>query len=294
MHNERRPRLAALRIAGAVGLMVSLAACAGQPTAEDYTRYEAALRAIGDLRTDRAPEDAPYSNADLVRNFSRIALRHEVDIEEAGSEDNSAANPLQRWEGPIRYRLYGSGATPADRQEIERFLARIAVLTGRRVEPAESGVNLMILITEPEERPAVSRALESLHPSLAQGFDLWRSSGRIVCAATNLVAERDGHSIVFGMIMIGAEVQGLLRRSCLHEEITQALGLGNDHPEVRPSIFNDDEEFALLTEHDEWLIRLLYDRRLRPGMVEAEALPLVREIIDEIRPEGAGFTGSGG
>ncbi|MEL6775220.1 MAG: DUF2927 domain-containing protein, partial [Pseudomonadota bacterium] len=71
-----------------------------------------------------------------------------------------------------------------------------------------------------------------------------------------------------------------------HEEITQVLGLGNDHPEVRPSIFNDDEEFALLTEHDEWLVRLLYHDRLRPGMTEDEALPIVREVIGQLRPEG--------
>ena len=68
----------------------------------------------------------------------------------------------------------------------------------------------------------------------------------------------------------------------------QALGLGNDHSEVRPSIFNDDEEFALLTRHDEYLLRILYDPRLKSGMTAEEAVPIVRQIIREMRPESDG------
>ncbi|MEM7498013.1 MAG: DUF2927 domain-containing protein [Pseudomonadota bacterium] len=286
-------RLAALAL-------LPLAACTGQPSAEDYAAYEATLLAVGDLRTDTAPPDAPFTNDDLVRNFSRVALRHEVDIERPGSDDNAATNPLQRWEEPIRYRIVGQGVTEADRIEVAAFLDRIGDITGRAVSrapfpPAEDapgragvagdeGVNLMILITEPAERPAVSEALGQLHPALQRSFDLWRRSPSVVCAATNLVAEQDSHAIVFGMIMLGSEVGGLLRRSCIHEEITQALGLGNDHPEVRPSNFTDDEEFALLTRHDEWLLRVLYDPRLRPGMTEDEAMPIVRRIVEELRP----------
>ncbi|MEL6767764.1 MAG: DUF2927 domain-containing protein [Pseudomonadota bacterium] len=291
-HRRVRQSLCAL-------LLVALGACTGQPSAEDYAAYEATLRAVGDLRTDVAPPDAPFTNDDLVRNFSRVALRHEVDIERPGSDDNAATNPLQRWEQPIRYRLVGQGVTTADRLEVAAFLGRIGEITGRGVSaapyppeegptltpPSDAGVNLMILITEPGERAAVSEALGQLHPALRRSFDLWRRSASVVCAATNLVAEQDSHAIVFGMIMLGSEVGGLLRRSCLHEEITQALGLGNDHPEVRPSIFNDDEEFALLTRHDEWLLRVLYDPRLRPGMTEQEAMPIVRRIVEELRPE---------
>jgi hypothetical protein len=281
--DPRRFRHAAVRLSSAAAV-AALAACSSQPSAYDYREYERALTAVGDLRTETAPADAPFSNDDLVRNFSRIALRHEVNIEEAGSEGNSAPNPLQRWEGAIRWGLYGRGAGPDDHAEVRDFLGRISDLTGLEVLEVDNDVNLMILITEPSERPAFSQALRRLYPALADGFDTWRTSNRVVCMASNLFSEMDEDVIVFGMIVIGSEVTGLLRRSCLHEEITQALGLGNDHPEVRPSIFNDDEEFALLTEHDEWLLRILYDDRLAPGMSEAEAIPVVREIVDELRP----------
>jgi hypothetical protein len=82
--------------------------------------------------------------------------------------------------------------------------------------------------------------------------------------------------------VIRAEHPDLLRLSCYHEEMAQGMGLSNDSPDARPSVFNDDEEFALLTPHDEALLRILYDPRLRPGMTAEEAMPIVRAIAEEI------------
>ena len=82
--------------------------------------------------------------------------------------------------------------------------------------------------------------------------------------------------------MIRAELPQRLRTSCVHEELAQGRGLANDSPDARPSIFNDDEEFALLTRHDELLLKILYDPRLRPGMPRAEAEPIVRRIAAEL------------
>jgi len=65
--------------------------------------------------------------------------------------------------------------------------------------------------------------------------------------------------------------------------MAQSLGLSNDSKVARPSIFNDDEEFALLTKHDEILLKILYDRRLKPGMNNIEARPIVTKIAQELK-----------
>ena len=62
------------------------------------------------------------------------------------------------------------------------------------------------------------------------------------------------------------------------------MGLANDSPSARPSIFNDDEEFALLTKHDAMLLKMLYDKRLTPGMNAEVATPIVRSIAGEMIP----------
>jgi hypothetical protein len=73
-----------------------------------------------------------------------------------------------------------------------------------------------------------------------------------------------------------------MRDLCINEELAQSLGLINDSPKARPSIFNDNEEFALLTRQDELMLRILYDRRLRPGMTLQEAAPIVARIANEL------------
>jgi hypothetical protein len=69
----------------------------------------------------------------------------------------------------------------------------------------------------------------------------------------------------------------------VHEELAQGLGLANDSPRARPSIFNDDDEFALLTMQDEDLLRLLYSPRLTPGMSFDIARPILTQLIAERR-----------
>jgi DUF2927 family protein len=261
---------------------VAMAGCSQRPSANDYSAFVEKQIAKGNLRTETAPPDAPYDAADLERNFERIALYHESNAKQPGSEDNRTRNPLQRWSGPLYYGLFGKAVTPEDRAEVAWLMGRIAELTGLEVAEAEGNWNFLILITEPDEREVVNADLAKLNPTLAATFGWWQENSQLICVANNLFSTDDRNVIAAGLVVIGSEVTGLLRRACLQEEIVQALGLANDHPDVRPSIFNDDGEFALLTEHDERLLRILYDPRLETGMTAAEAMPVVRQIIAEI------------
>lgn len=279
-----RPALVATLAAA----LAVLAACAGRPSPEDYAAYEAMLHAKGKLRTETVAADAPFDAADLARNYARIALAREADPTRPGGDDNLSPSPLRRWQGPLRYRLSGGAVTAADRAEVAALMGRVARLTGLDIaEASGQDTNFLILVTVPEERERVAAGLAESTPRFAETFGFWRRHSSLICVADNLVAREAPHGIVAAMVVIGAETQGLLRRACLHEEIVQSLGLANDHPEVRPSIFNDDGEFALLTGHDALLLRLHYDPRLTPGMTAEEAMPTVRRIARELMREDA-------
>ena len=265
-----------------LSVLVAVAGCSTRPSADYYAALVAKLHAKGKLRTEAAPHGAAYDAADLVRNFERIALHHEADAKKPGGEDNWHQNPLQRWSGPLNYDLFGAAVTAEDRAEVARLMSRIAGLTGLEITESETGLNFLILITTPEERDDFSADLAELSPALAATFDLWHKTPQLICVANDPFSSKDGSLISGGLVVIGSETRGILRRACLHEEIVQSLGLANDHPDARPSIFNDDGEFALLTEHDEHLLRILYDPRLEPGMAAEEAMPIVRRIVAEI------------
>ena len=52
--------------------------------------------------------------------------------------------------------------------------------------------------------------------------------------------------------------------------------------EVLYEIFNDDDEFATLTKLDKILLKILYDKRLKSGIVRNEAAQLVKQIAREV------------
>ncbi|MCP4538939.1 MAG: DUF2927 domain-containing protein [Chloroflexi bacterium] len=76
-------------------------------------------------------------------------------------------------------------------------------------------------------------------------------------------------------------------RECLLEEMAQLMGLLNDSDIVAESRFRNQtkDKAPWLTWHDAIMLRTLYDERLKPGMHQAEAMPIVWNIIEELLEE---------
>jgi hypothetical protein len=121
----------------------------------------------------------------------------------------------------------------------------------------------------------IQQTLPGIAPGLIDGMtQMGRSNFCLVYVnadPTGTVKER-------ALAVIPSELPDLMRLMCLHEELAQGLGLGNDSRAARPSIFNDDNEFATLTPQDEQLLSMLYSPELTPGMTEAQARPIVESL----------------
>ena len=76
----------------------------------------------------------------------------------------------------------------------------------------------------------------------------------IHCMAMTSVSSHKNSEIESALVIIRNELPKVMRKACFHEEISQSLGLTNDSHLARPSIFNDNDEFATLTEFDKILI----------------------------------------
>lgn len=68
-------------------------------------------------------------------------------------------------------------------------------------------------------------------------------------------------------------------RSCILEEVTQALGPGNDLRDLDDSIFNDDNAHIWPTSFDLLILRTLYSDQLRNGFDDNEANAKARDIL---------------
>ena len=256
-----------------------------------YLRLQNDLQRRGLLRIDGGTFDATYTEKDLVRNFIRIAMSQEFKTEGNFMVEEATGTTLRRWSGPIRVNLE-FGQTVAESQQAEDR-TRVKALTGTlsrvsgvpmRLSNAANTANFHVLVLNEDDRLAIRPRLKRLVPSLSEAavraiVNMDRSN---LCIVFGLTGARAADPFTTGLVVVRAEQPDLMRRACFHEEMAQGLGLFNDDVDARPSLFNDDEEFGLLTVHDEQLIRMLYDRRLRNGMTADDVLPIAERIASEL------------
>ena len=243
----------------------------------------------GLLRRDGGGPDTPVTPATLAANFMAIAFPNEYAVDGVGGI-------LRRWDAPVRMGMvFGASVTSEQRRQdtaqVAGFARRLAQVTGHPVMLGE-GPNFHVVIANEDERTAVLDSLAAQVPELGpQSLARLKALPRdVYCAVVAFGAE--GSRYVRAVAIIRAENPALLRLSCIHEELAQGLGLAADSAAARPSIFNDDDEFALLTLHDQHLLAMLYDDALRPGMTAAQAEPIVQELAKRIlaspRPQAGG------
>ena len=253
-----------------------------------YADVQAQLLAQGLMRSDSGSKDAPFNARMLANNFVRIAFFDEFDSSSGVLVARPTEKRLRRWAAPVRVGLEFGASIPhttraTERARVASFLARLSKLTGHPIALAQTGVNFHLHILNTDEIRALAPTIRRTDPDIGETelqsiIDMPTST---YCQVTTSIMDSTS-LITRAFAVIRAEHPDLLHLSCLHEEITQGLGLPNDSPAARPSIFNDDQEFALLTPMDEMMLNMLYDKRLKPGMTAAEARPIIDQLAQAL------------
>ena len=252
-----------------------------------YGRVQADLLVQGLLRTDGGGPDTPYTDTMLARNFERIAFYDEYS---GGglSAGNGQAGRLKRWDGPVRFNVeFGSNVSRADqassRASVSNYAARLARATGHPIGVSPSSANFHVLFMGEDDQALVQTRVKALVPRIdPAALRIFANLPRSIhCLVVAFSGGNSSHGYSQAIALIRSEHPNLMMRSCVHEELAQGLGLANDSPAARPSIFNDDDEFAFLTTHDAHLLGMLYDPRLQTGMTLDAARPIIRQIAAE-------------
>jgi hypothetical protein len=251
-----------------------------------FNQVQQAQLGQGLLRRDGGGADTPFTADMLVRNFEQIAFYNEYNANFTGHGDKTL---MRRWEQPVRMEIvFGDGVPPSERETdtaaVRAYAGKLANLTGHPVSVGSGAPNFMIIFANEDDRGAAlveaAKRVPGITPaSLTALRDLRRDTYCIVAA---YAGGADPSTYTAAVAVIRSENPSLMRLSCIHEELAQGLGLANDSPAARPSIFNDDDEFALLTRHDELLLKMLYDPRLQAGISAEDAMPIARTIAFEL------------
>lgn len=190
---------------------------------------------------------------DLVAQYRALALRAEFG-------GLARRGRIIKWAGPIVAELRGANLEVYE-PEVIRHLATLSRLTGLRFLTQRTG----------QAGLAPNMIITFVHNGGNGPRDLERVCQARVFSGRDFVIRR-------ASIVIHAD-WNLLRRHCIVEELTQAMGLMNDSSHLSPSIFNDHSKQQALSPWDELMLHAHYDRRVRPGMTWAEAEYIVRDQL---------------
>jgi hypothetical protein len=219
----------------------------------------------------RSLERKNFTDAEIVEGFFKVTFGAEFHV--AGGTDR-----IRKYEGPIR--VYVDNRTKPDRtSQVAAVVADIRArvrdldmaMTSRR-EDAEIVVSLV------RDRD-LSHAIRSLY-----GIDRARRIQRSLEPQCLSGFRKDENSrILHSDVLIVADAGEFVFYDCIYEELLQSLGPINDDTTVPWTMFNDDVQMGFFDLYDQYLLNILYDRRVRPGMTRSEVEALLPEVLPQVR-----------
>ena len=254
-----------------------------------YSRLEERKISLGLLRQDGGGTDTPFDVDDIVEAFEQVAFYNEYDISGDKLLPNSEAVMLAKWKSNINISVrFGNSVNKKQKDndllEINELIGVLSQVTNHNIKISQQNINMYVVIANQKEIKDLISEIGLLQPEFdPQRIPIITQLPRdIHCMAMTSMNVQANSGISSSLVIIRNELPHIMRKACIHEEIAQSLGLTNDSHLARPSVFNDDDEFATLTKFDEILLQILYDHRLNSGISKREATQLVRQIANEI------------
>jgi hypothetical protein len=219
----------------------------------------------------RAAERKNFTDAEIADGFFKVTFGAEFHV--AGGVDR-----IRKYDGPVRI-FIDNRATPDRTPQVEAAIAdirrRIRHLDIVRTERRDDA-NMVVSLIHDRDLARMIRAVygidrarriqRSLEPQCLSGFRKDESS-----------------RILRSDVIITADAGDFVFHDCVYEELLQALGPINDDTTVPWTMFNDDVQMGFFGVYDQYLLNILYDPRIRPGMTRAEVEALLPAVLPAVR-----------
>ena len=254
-----------------------------------YNRLEKRKLSLGLLRQDGGGTDTPFDVEDIVEVFEKLAFYNEYNIDENRLLPDKKIVNLGKWSSKINIStLFGASVDIKQKEkdllDINNLLVILSKATKHEIEISKQNVNMYVVVGNQKEVEEIVSEISINSPEFNPKRlpIITQLPKEIHCLAMTSISSESGPEIKTALVIIRSELPNLMRKACFHEEIAQSLGLTNDSHLARPSIFNDDDEFATLTKLDKILLQILYDSRLYSGISNQESSRLLRQVATEI------------
>jgi hypothetical protein len=221
----------------------------------------------------RSAERTGFTNEEIVDGFFKIAFGAEFRV--AGGDDR-----IRKFEAPVR--VFIDNRAQADRSDV---IAAVVADIRQHVDHLDIEVtrdrrsaNVVVTLVRNQDLKRTIRSFygpdrarqieQKLNPECLSGF-----------------SEDAQHRIRRAEVILTADSGDFRFADCAYEELLQALGPINDDRSVPWTMFNDEVQMGFFDVYDQYLLNILYDARVRPGMTRDEVKALLPDVLPQVRTQ---------
>jgi len=244
----------------AAGALMLLATAFGAAFAEDPA-----------ISGQRAAEKRTFTDAQIIDGFFKVTFGAE--FRTAGAGDR-----IRKYDGPVRVYIELRGEPDRSDQ-----LAGVITDIGRHIQHLDIAVTrdrdaANVIVTLVRDRDLAKtirnfygnararRIQHSLAPQCLSGF-----------------RKDESFRIMGSEVILVVDAGDFIFLDCAYEEMLQALGPINDDSSIPWTMFNDDVQLGFFDIYDQYLMNILYDRRIQPGMTREEVRAVLPQILPDVR-----------
>jgi hypothetical protein len=219
----------------------------------------------------RSSERTSFTDSEIMDGFFKIAFDAELQL-------GKRMGRIRKFDEPVRVFVFNRGA-PKRTAEIaaivEDIRARVAHLDVAMTDDIRTANVLVIVVGKRDlnrtiqsvyGRDRAKQIKRSLNPECLSGF-----------------GKDAQYRIRHAEVILPADTTDFIFYDCAYEELLQAMGPINDDPSVPWTMFNDEVRMGFFDVYDQYLVNILYDPRIRPGMTKEEVARLMPQVLPTVR-----------
>src|ERR1700694_2789451 len=224
-----------------------------------------------DISSRRASERTDFTNDEIKDGFFKIAFSAELQF-------GAPVERVRKFDEPVRIFVVSKGV-PDRRSEIAAIVddirARVNHLDVAITNDREIANFTVTLVAKRDLR----RTIRSLY-----GSDKAKRIQRSLNPqCLSVLGKDERYRIRRAEVILPVDAGEFTFYDCAYEELLQALGAINDDRSVSWTMFNDDVQMGFFDVYDQYLLNILYDPRVRPGMTKEQANAILTDVLPTAR-----------
>jgi hypothetical protein len=219
----------------------------------------------------RAAQRIAFTDDEIISGFMLTAIGAEFQISGRGDR-------IRKYEAPVRVFIDNRGA-PDRTALVKRVVADIALHVRHidiAVTPHRARANLVVTLLRQR----------AFFPKLAEIFGHVRAREirrRLDPQCLSGFRKDADFRIQHSDVILVTDIGEFDFLDCAYEEVLQALGPINDTDKVPWTMFNDDVQMGFFDIYDQYIMNILYDPRVRPGMSAADVRAVIPQVLPSVR-----------